>query len=346
MGRHYKRKKSLILGIIKLTLIIVLSFALLFVFCRLHPEKFSPSIVSRAESISATSDRLRSKAFSLFKEDKDDLKVTSDNKLQKEEKEDKEEKERFSIVSKDITAKNENFYAEVTDKRPILAIVVDDGGNSLEMARQVASLELPLTWAILPYTRYAGETSSMADDAGIPYLLHLPMQAEIDKDPKEYLVGEGMDRNRIRDVTIKALDSLPSPIGINNHRGSLATSQRDIMVPVIDVLKERELLFLDSRTSGKSVAYETAKAAGIRSLKNQAFLDGTPDKDVIRARFDQVVKMTLQRGNMIAICHFRPATIPFLEKLNKEYMELPVLLVTLPEMAEILKEKEDDEEKQ
>jgi hypothetical protein len=46
---------------------------------------------------------------------------------------------------------------------------------------------------------------------------------------------------------------------------------------------------------------------------------------------------------MIVICHFRPATLLFLEKLNKEYTKLPVRLVTLPEMAEMLVTNEDEE---
>jgi hypothetical protein len=337
MGRHYKSKESFINGLLKLALLAVLSFALLFLFCRLYPEKFSPSVVSRVESISAMADRLGSKAASLFRGHKDDQKVISGTKPQ-------DEKEVPPLKSEDVTAEEEASPEETLDKRPVLAIVVDDGGNSLDMAKKIASFDLPLTWAILPYTKYAGQTAAVADEAGIPYLLHLPMQAEIDKDSKEYLVGEGMDRNRIRDVTVKALNSLPSPIGINNHRGSLATSKWDIMVPIIDVLKERKLLFLDSRTSGKSVAYEAAKAAGIMALRNRGFLDGTPDKDSIKARFDQVVKTTLQRGDMIVICHFRPATLLFLETLNKEYAKLPVRLVTLPEMPEILKENEGGEE--
>ncbi|MDD4159918.1 MAG: divergent polysaccharide deacetylase family protein [Synergistaceae bacterium] len=338
MARHYKRKESFIYCLIKLAVIAVLFFALLFVFCRLYPEKFSPSVLSRADSVSVAVHQLKTKAIALFKGTGDDSKVITGKNSPKKET------EIFPLASKDIKAESPVASREAIDKRPVLAIVVDDGGNALDMAKKAASLDIPLTWAILPYTRYAGDTAAVAEKSGIPYLLHLPMQAEIDKDRKEYIIGEGMDRNRIRDVTLKALDSLPSPIGINNHRGSLATSKWDIMVPVIDVLKTRDLLFLDSRTSGKSVAYEVAKAAGITALKNSGFLDGTPDKDSIRARFDHVVKTTQQRGNMIVICHFRPATLLFLEKLNEEYAELPVRLVTLPEMAGIIKENEDKEE--
>ena len=156
--------------------------------------------------------------------------------------------------------------------------MIDDGGNDLVMAKKIASFDMPMTWAILPYSRYATETASVAKDSDIPYLLHLPMQAMIDKDPKEYLVGKGMDRQTIKAITAKALDSLPSPIGINNHRGSLATSDWDTIVPVIDVLRERGLCFMDSRTSDKSVAYKAAQAAGITASGTWDSLTGLPTR--------------------------------------------------------------------
>ena len=336
MARHFKSKESLIHGLLKLVLLAAVSTALLFVVCRLYPDKIPAGVLSRVESITIRTDQFRSKAADLFSKDKDASKVISVTKPKSEDKDGP------PVISKNSTGGKTATVRHV-GKRPLLAIVVDDGGNSLEMAKRVGSLALPLTWAILPYTRYANETAVIADNAGIPYLLHLPMQAEIDKDSKEYLVGEGMDRRKIEDVTAKALDSLPSPIGINNHRGSLATSKRDIMFPIIDILKERDLVFLDSRTSGKSVAYQAAEAAGIRAFKNGGFLDGTPDKDSIRARFKQVIKTTQKKKHMIVICHFRPDTILFLEKLNEEYTELPVRLVTLPEMAELLAGRESGE---
>lgn len=337
MGRHYKGKDRLIHGLIKLSLLAALSIALFFVVYRLYPEKFSPFLSDRVETITTETVQSGSKVADLLSKDEDAPKVISSTKP---------EIEYGGIppaISKDIIGKDA-APIRYKGKKPLLAIVVDDGGNSLEMAKRVASLKLPLTWAILPYTRYANETSVIAADAGIPYLLHLPMQAEIDKDSKEYLVGVGMDRQKIKNVTVKALDSLPSPIGINNHRGSLATSKRDIMVPIMDVLKERDLLFFDSRTSGKSVAYGVAVAAGITAFKNGLFLDGTPDQSYIRARFEQAVQTTQKKRDIIVICHFRPDTILFLEKLNKEYTELPVRLVTLPEMAKLLVDTDSGEE--
>ena len=39
-----------------------------------------------------------------------------------------------------------------------------------------------------------------------------------------------------------------------------------------------------------------------------------------------------KRGALLIICHFRPATVAFLEELNARYKNLPVRFVTVPEM--------------
>lgn len=225
-------------------------------------------------------------------------------------------------------------------EKPLLAIIVDDGGNQMELTKRIAATNLPLTWAIIPYTRHASETAELAESKGIPYLVHLPMQALSDKDGNgEYVVGRGLTAGQIREITGKALDSLPGAIGLNNHRGSLATSSVEIMEPVIYELKERGRIFVDSRTSEKSVAYNVAIINGVPALRNRGFLDGSPAKSEIEKRFNEIVKLAAKRGDAIVICHFRPTTVTFLESLAGKKDALPVRLVTIPEMQERLKKR-------
>ncbi|MDO4560500.1 MAG: divergent polysaccharide deacetylase family protein [bacterium] len=221
---------------------------------------------------------------------------------------------------------------------PLLALIVDDGGGQMEYTKRVAALDMPLTWAIIPYQRYSKETAALAASRGVPYLLHLPMQAEVDKDGAQYIIGKGMSADSVRQKTAAALDSLPGAIGLNNHRGSLATADAVLMEPVMAELKRRGLIFVDSRTSGKSVAYATALSAGVEALQNRGFLDNTADKNAIAARFREIVKNAQKRGALVVICHFRPSTVMFLEELAKNYKNLPVKLVTAPEMLELIKE--------
>lgn len=234
------------------------------------------------------------------------------------------------------TARREGIYLPPAGEKPLMAIIVDDAGYQIELAKRVESLGLPLTWAILPYTKYAAETAALADIKAVPYLLHLPMQAQADADGNgEYIIGRGMTTEQIRGATAKALNSLPGAIGLNNHRGSLATSSGEIMKPVIAVLKERGLMFVDSRTAKQSVAYDAAVRSGVRALRNRGFLDGSAEKSDIESRFDEAVKIASKRGSVIVICHFRPATVSFLETIARRKGSLPVRLVTIPEFARL-----------
>jgi len=61
MGRHYRKKDSFMKGLLKLMLLAVLSFALLFAACLLYPDRFSPTAVNMAERITLSAGILRSK---------------------------------------------------------------------------------------------------------------------------------------------------------------------------------------------------------------------------------------------------------------------------------------------
>ena len=220
------------------------------------------------------------------------------------------------------------------DGTPLLAIVIDDGGSQMKLTRRVAALDIPTTWAIMPYRQYSKETAQLAASKSVPYILHLPMQAQVDKDSEtgKFIIGRGMTADEVRAKTEKALDSLPGVAGVNNHRGSRATESRELMAPFMQVLKSRGLVFVDSRTTGKSVAYDEARRAGVPALQNRGFLDNSTDKAEIAKRFDELVRNAQKRGALLIICHFRPATVAFLEELNARYKNLPVRFVTVPEM--------------
>ena len=61
---------------------------------------------------------------------------------------------------------------------PAVAVIVDDLGFSLEAAKRLASIPIPVTWAIIPYQRFSQATARIAGDHGIPFLVHMPMEAK------------------------------------------------------------------------------------------------------------------------------------------------------------------------
>lgn len=229
------------------------------------------------------------------------------------------------------------------DTSPVLALVVDDCGFNMKFAHRLFARRLPITWAIIPNTAYSKETAALLDEGEVPYLIHLPMQANGDPsgkagDPKHYCIGAGMSRDDVRAMVLPIIESMPNAVGVNNHRGSLATSDRQLMNSLMSVLSEHDLFFLDSRTSRDSAAYDEARSAGIDAMKNSLFLDNEADRNKIRAQVEVAIDRAVDRGSLIAICHLRPETLAFFESIDDEFFtDRGVRLVTLPELIALEK---------
>ncbi|MDR3355201.1 MAG: divergent polysaccharide deacetylase family protein [Synergistaceae bacterium] len=229
---------------------------------------------------------------------------------------------------------------------PMLAIVLDDVGYSMSLAMQVISMDLPLTMAVIPGTRHSAAIAAELDRRDIPYLAHIPMQAAGDPDGKaghiglkdDYAIGVGMTESAIREILIPLIDSLPGAYGVSNHRGSKVTSDPETMKALMRLLKERNLFFLDSHTTANTVAYETARAMGVRTARNSFFIDHDGDVDKIWAAFDRAIGVVTKAGSAVAICHMRLETIKFLEGLKQRDLNSDgVRLVTL---TQLMKERE------
>ena len=97
------------------------------------------------------------------------------------------------------------------------------------------------------------------------------------------------------------LERFSTYVGINNHMGSKFTSDAASMKVVLAELKRRGLLFLDSRTSGKTV--------GAKLAERNIFLDHDNSIEAVNKQLQQVEKMARRTGLAIAIGHPREATI-------------------------------------
>ena len=319
MGRHYRKTKHPKKTAAIAAIIFFAAIALLFFVKQQNDNLYIKNITDKVMSV-VSAEMMR----------QDNAVASCDNKSQDVKKQGTEKntaKKKDNKLNKDMSVDK--------DKMPEIAIIVDDGGANLEFAKRVSKLKIPLTWAILPYERHTKDYSAIALENDIPFLLHLPMQAVSDKrGSKNYIIGEGMTSGEIKKITQAAIETLPYCIGVNNHRGSLATTNRKIMQPFLYEVKSRDLLFVDSATSAKTIAYPMARDFGVKALKNDIFLDNKSDEKAIEDMLNIAVKMAKRRGRIIAICHFRPATVSFLEHLDTRYEKIPVNFIDISKMSE------------
>lgn len=205
-----------------------------------------------------------------------------------------------------------------------VAIIVDDMGYSLYAAEKITSLEKPLTFSILPFSPYAGETAEIAHENGLEVMLHLPLQSVNNRGEEDYegIILSGMSGKEIREALVKNFLQVPYVKGVNNHMGSKITADGIIMRIILEQLKERSLFFIDSLTTSRSVAFKMAQEMGIPSARRHIFLDSISDEGYIKRKMIDLFLYAQQHGSSIGICHPTDETIAALERniyLAEEY---------------------------
>jgi hypothetical protein len=195
-----------------------------------------------------------------------------------------------------------------------LAIILDDLGYDRAGADAVFTLPFPLTVAVLPHHARSAEIAEEAYLRGYQVLLHLPMESangEAKAEPVELRTGQTPEE--VTRALLGMLGSVPHVAGVNNHQGSRATADRRLMAALMPLLRERELFFIDSRTTGASVALDAARAAGVPAASRSIFLDDTPTRDFTLRQLEAAAAEAERRGSAIAIGHPYPSTLEVLQ---------------------------------
>lgn len=199
---------------------------------------------------------------------------------------------------------------------PKLAILLDDLGSDREAAESIFALGEPLTISVLPFHAHSTEIAEEAERRGIEVMLHLPMQAVGNEKPEAQQLHPGMNREEVGRELRGMLENVPNAVGVNNHEGSLATSDAKLMAELMPLLKELGLYFVDSRTTAATVAFDAAGHAGLRSgYRNVPFLDDVEDLAAIRKQLELAMRGAEEKGAAIAIGHPHKETLEALKEM-------------------------------
>lgn len=209
-----------------------------------------------------------------------------------------------------------------------LVIILDDIGNNAEAGERAVNLPGAVTYAVLPFTPHGRMLANMAHEAGKQVMLHAPMS-----NLAGMALGEGgltltLTEEEFTRTLRAAIADIPHIAGVNNHTGSELTAAEQPMQWVMRELKEQGLFFVDSMTTGKSVAAKVAVELKVPALKRHVFLDNEATPDAIDREFQRAVKIAQQQGFAVAIGHPYPATLDYLEKAIAALPEQNITLVS------------------
>jgi hypothetical protein len=205
---------------------------------------------------------------------------------------------------------------DVNDPRPRIAVVVVELGLS-NAATEAAIQHLPgpVTLAFSPYTDGLEQWLNLARAAGHEVLLGLPMEPANfplrDPGPRTLLTSLTPQQNLERLDWV--LGRASGIVGVTNHMGSRFTASTDALRPVMTRLRERGLMFVDARTTPRSVAASLATTLNLARAINDRLIDQEASRAAIDALLADVERVAKETGNAVAMGQPYPVTF---ERLN------------------------------
>lgn len=223
-----------------------------------------------------------------------------------------------------------------TDGRPRVSIIIDDLGYDRKMAKKFIDLDPSLTFSILPLSPHTRDIALAAQASGSETMLHLPMEPmeypKVDPGPGALLTEMNPDQ-LIRQLK-KDLDLLPGIKGVNNHMGSRMTQVSSQMRQIFSILKNRDLYFVDSRSTAETVARSSARLFKLPFAERDVFIDHYQKPEFIRKQLKELVKIARKEGKAIGIAHPYGTTYEILRQelpeLKKQIHLVPVSRVIDP----------------
>ena len=171
-----------------------------------------------------------------------------------------------------------NAVASAADRRPAIALVIDDMGINRRAAAAINRLRGPLTLAFLPYATKLDEQTRAARAAGHELLVHVPMEPRGQEWPGPNALTSQLEPAELITRLRTHLSSFRGFVGINNHMGSLLTTDPMRMAILMAELRRLGLLFLDSRTTPQSIAAREAERIGVPHAQRDVFIDNDLDR--------------------------------------------------------------------
>ncbi len=202
------------------------------------------------------------------------------------------------------------------DAVPRIAIIIDDIGYDKDLAMGLLNIDKNITFAILPFSPAGTQLAHSLSAKGAELMLHLPMEPtqypKVNPGPGALLAS--MSPDELLTQLRKNIRAVPGTVGANNHMGSRLTADSDKMNQIFTVLKQKNLFFVDSRTSPESKGEQSARMFQLKFSHRDVFLDNFQDVEYISGQIKKLIKQAKDHGSAIGIGHPHQATLDALKR--------------------------------
>ncbi|MFW6138418.1 MAG: divergent polysaccharide deacetylase family protein [Spirochaetota bacterium] len=207
-----------------------------------------------------------------------------------------------------------------------IAIIIDDVGYPSSNFQAYMKFSEKLTFSVLPFLDNSSLYARKLHESGFEIMLHIPMEplSYPSSNPGLYALFTGDSRMQVRTKLDLMIEQNPYAVGANNHMGSKATLDRELMYHTLSYLKKKNYYFIDSVTTRHSCAYQTALDLGLTASSRDVFLDNRDEFSYINSQFTRLKTLARNNGTAIGIGHFNRINtikvlkyqLPLLKKQN------------------------------
>ena len=221
-------------------------------------------------------------------------------------------KKRTMVLQQLTSGKNENIALNPEPKADVsaldekyIAVVIDDMGISPKYTKEIIDLKKPFTASFLPYAPANMAQVNQAKEAGFEVMLHVPMMPH----KRAYLAPITLSPEMDKATVQKHLENFLAYFsgsdmrGVNNHMGSEFTENAQSLAYVMEILKQKNMFFLDTKTTGKSAVKQIAEKYGVPYIGRDVFLDNENDYNYVMGQLRQTEKIAAKHGYAVAIGH-------------------------------------------
>jgi len=205
---------------------------------------------------------------------------------------------------------------EATNSDPRVAVIVV--GLGLSRASSMAAIKkLPpeVSFVFDPYAQKLEDWLLRSRLSGHEVFLGLPLQSDrfpfVDAGPYSLSVDATTEENMAQ--LTKLLSRFPGYVGVAALGDSRFTTMVDKIKPVLEVIKARGLMYVDSSLNNASVVPRIADEIGVPRAIGNLVIDAVPSRRAIDARLAKLERIARDQTMAIAIVRAYPATI---ERLN------------------------------
>ena len=218
------------------------------------------------------------------------------------------------------------------DRKPRIALIISNLGLSETYTK--AALELLPEDITLSFSHVAPRLKTWVREArqkGHEILLDIPMEpiGFPKNDPGRATLltssNEVENLNRLEHIMKQA----GGYVGLLGTLGTKFMLHSETFLPVLKSIKQRGLIYVDSRSTSRSLGPELASSIQLPKAFNNVFVDREPSQEKIKNKLDELERIALKRRFAVGIAQPFPITIEILSQWTERLKSKQIALAPI-----------------